>query len=162
MLWLASLPSLLRSNMSIAKFWEMKKLHELSHAEWEALCDGCGLCCLVKVEDEDSGERYYTRLACRLLVIDNCRCSDYRNRHEKVSDCLKLTPTNVGKLDWLPPSCAYRLIEAEEPLPDWHPLVSGDPESVRKAGISIHNWAISEDDIDEENLHEYVLYEVDL
>jgi len=125
-------------------FWETKTLEELSEDEWEALCDGCARCCMVKLEDIDTGERLDTRLACRLLDIGACRCSDYASRHAQVPDCVRLTPESVRALDWLPETCAYRLRAQGKPLYWWHPLVSGDPETVHQAGVSVRSIAISE------------------
>lgn len=118
-------------------FWEQKTLAEMTAREWESLCDGCGKCCMSKLIDDDTDEIYYTTVACRLFDPDTCRCSDYKNRQKKVSDCVKLTPENVGDIAWLPTTCAYRLLNEGKPLFDWHPLVSGDPESVHKADISM-------------------------
>jgi uncharacterized cysteine cluster protein YcgN (CxxCxxCC family) len=132
------------TDSSQAPFWERKTLEELSEAEWEALCDGCGRCCMVKLEDIDTGERLDTRLACRVLDIGACRCSDYANRHAQVPDCVRLTPESVRTLDWLPDSCAYRLRSEGKPLYWWHPLVSGDPETVHRSGVSVRDMAISE------------------
>jgi uncharacterized cysteine cluster protein YcgN (CxxCxxCC family) len=109
----------------------------MSDAEWESLCDGCGRCCLVKLEDEDTGEILYTDISCRLFDAGTCRCSDYAHRDAEVPDCVRLTPEAVRKLSWLPPTCAYRLVADGRDLPWWHPLVSGDPETVRAAGISV-------------------------
>ncbi|MFP3921535.1 MAG: YcgN family cysteine cluster protein [Dichotomicrobium sp.] len=125
-------------------FWEAKTLDELTDAEWEALCDGCGRCCMIKLEDVDTGERLDTRLACRLLDIGTCRCTDYENRHSRVPDCVQLTPENASTLDWLPDTCAYRLRAEGRPLYWWHPLVSGDPETVHRAGASVRSIAVSE------------------
>jgi len=125
-------------------FWETKTLEELTEDEWEALCDGCGRCCLVKLEDVETGDRFDTRVACELLDIGACRCSDYPNRHSRVSDCVSLTPEVVRKLDWLPDTCAYRLRAQGKPLYWWHPLRSGDPETVHQAGISVREIAVSE------------------
>lgn len=125
-------------------FWKNKTLHEMTNQEWEALCDGCGLCCLIKLEDEDTGETYYTKLTCHLLDVGLCRCTDYENRHQRVADCLRLTPETVKNFKWLPKTCAYRLLAEGKELFWWHPLVSGDVDSVNKAGISLRDWAINE------------------
>ena len=122
---------------SAAPFWRTKSLAAMSPAEWESLCDGCGRCCLVKLEDEDTGAIAYTDVACRLLDAATCRCSDYENRSAKVADCVRLTPEAVSGLTWLPPTCAYRLVAEGQDLPAWHPLVSGDPASVAAAGIAV-------------------------
>ena len=118
-------------------FWQRKSLAQMSKAEWESLCDGCGRCCLVKLEDEDTAATYFTDVGCRLLDGQSCRCRDYPHRSEKVDDCVRLTPDNVGELGWLPPTCGYRLIADGRDLYWWHPLVSGDPDSVHAAGISV-------------------------
>ena len=126
-------------------FWE-RPLETLDRGEWEALCDGCGKCCLVKAEDEDSGRVYHTNIACRLLDIDAARCSDYRRRRVKVPDCTRLTADRLQRFDWLPRSCAYRLRAAGKPLPDWHYLRSGSRETVHAAGRSVRGRAIPEGD----------------
>ncbi|MGR7993785.1 MULTISPECIES: YcgN family cysteine cluster protein [unclassified Xanthobacter] len=118
-------------------FWRTTPLAAMSTEQWESLCDGCGRCCLVKLEDEDSGAIAYTDVACRLFDRDSCRCADYAHRSEQVADCVRLTPEAVASLSWLPPTCAYRLLDEGKDLPFWHPLVSGDPDSVRAAGISV-------------------------
>ncbi|MCA0405289.1 MAG: YcgN family cysteine cluster protein [Proteobacteria bacterium] len=118
-------------------FWKQKPLTALNDEEWESLCDGCGRCCLIKMEDEDSGEYYYTDVACRLFDRNTCRCGDYANRDASVPDCVRLTPENVGALAWMPPSCAYRLLAEGKDLPAWHPLVSKDPASVLTSGASV-------------------------
>ena len=125
------------------KFWE-KPLWELSRAEWEALCDGCGKCCLHKIEDADTGRIYGTNVACKLLDRHSCRCSNYKERKAFVPDCVRLTAGEVGRLAWLPSTCAYRLRSEGKPLPDWHYLVSGSRETVHEAGISVRGWTVSE------------------
>jgi uncharacterized cysteine cluster protein YcgN (CxxCxxCC family) len=119
-------------------FWKTKTLAQMTAAEWESLCDGCGRCCLNKLEEEDTGKLFFTDVACKLLDHDTCRCSDYPNRQALVPDCERLTPENVGELDWLPPTCAYDLLAKGKDLYWWHPLVSGDPGTVRAAGVSVH------------------------
>jgi uncharacterized cysteine cluster protein YcgN (CxxCxxCC family) len=123
--------------------WE-KPLRELSRAEWESLCDGCGKCCLHKVEDEDTGRIYGTNVACKLLDTHGCRCTAYRERKGIVPDCVRLTADLVGKLSWLPSTCAYRLRSEGKPLPEWHHLISGSRETVHEAGMSVRGWTISE------------------
>ncbi|MEP9369597.1 YcgN family cysteine cluster protein [Xanthobacter sp. VNH20] len=118
-------------------FWRAKALAQMNPAEWESLCDGCGRCCLVKLEDEDSGDIAYTDVVCRLFEAHSCHCSDYPNRQEQVTDCVRLTPEAVAELSWLPPTCAYRLLDEGKDLPWWHPLVSGSAETVHEAGISV-------------------------
>ena len=133
-------------------FWESKKLQEMTQREWESLCDGCGRCCLVKLEDEDTGEIYTTDVSCKLLNCQTCRCKNYSNRHEIVDDCIKLDPGNVTELGWLPATCAYRLVWEEKPLEDWHPLVSGSKDTVHEAGISVRGRVTSEDRVALEDL----------
>jgi uncharacterized cysteine cluster protein YcgN (CxxCxxCC family) len=118
-------------------FWKTKSLSDMSAEEWEQLCDGCGKCCLSKLEDEDSGEIYWTTVACRLLDGESCRCSDYPNRKRLVPDCVQLTPLGVANFDWLPSTCAYRLVARGHDLYWWHHLLSGSGETVHEAGISI-------------------------
>ena len=118
-------------------FWETKTLEEMTRAEWESLCDGCGRCCLVKLEDEDTGKIHFTDIACKLFDEGTCRCRDYKNRQETVSDCIKLTPENLKTIPWLPPTCAYRLVMEGKDLEWWHPLVSGSAETVHEAGVSV-------------------------
>lgn len=127
------------------RFWE-QPLETLDRAEWEALCDGCGKCCLHKVEDADTGEIIPTNIACRLLDRESCRCSNYRGRRAFVPDCVRLTADNVDSLSWLPSTCAYRLRAAGKPLPEWHYLLTGDPESVHRAGMSVRGWTVAEAD----------------
>ncbi len=132
-------------------FWRTKSLEEMNREEWESLCDGCGRCCLVKLEDEDSGEIHFTDIGCTLLDAKACRCRDYQRRTRRVADCVKLTPAVVRTLSWLPATCAYRLLAEGKDLPDWHPLVSGSPDSVHEAGVSVRGRVVaSEDDIAQE------------
>jgi uncharacterized cysteine cluster protein YcgN (CxxCxxCC family) len=130
--------------MAEKPFWEVKRLSQMTPDEWESLCDGCGRCCLVRFEDEETGEVIPTRVACRLLDGDTARCRDYPNRKRVVPDCIKLTPRNVAALRWMPASCAYRRLHEGRGLADWHPLVSGDPDSVRRAGVSVARQVVSE------------------
>lgn len=128
----------------MTEFWKTKRLEELTAAEWEALCDGCGLCCLRKLEEADTGHIHYTDVACRLLDTDTCRCRRYALRLELVEDCVSLSPDRREDLRWMPTTCAYRLRSEGRALPDWHPLVSGDPASVHRAGISVRGKVVSE------------------
>lgn len=125
-------------------FWKRKSLEEMTATEWESLCDGCARCCLNKLEDEDTLEIAWTDVACRLLDGDSCQCRDYPNRQKKVHDCVQLTPEAVRTLSWLPPTCGYRLVAEGRDLYWWHPLVSGDPDTVHDAGISVRGRTVSE------------------
>lgn len=138
-------------------FWERKTLSQMSKSEWESLCDGCGRCCLVKLEDEDTGDVHMTRLACHLLDIGSCRCKSYDNRHELVHDCLNIDLEAVRTLRWLPSTCAYRRLDEGRGLAWWHPLVSGTQETVHGAGISVQSVARSEKGIREENIARYII-----
>ncbi len=139
------------------RFWEEKSLSELNQEEWEALCDGCGKCCLHKIEDIDTGEVFYTNVACRLLDLTICRCKDYANRSRLVLDCLQLDADLAQELAWLPESCAYRMVAEGRPLAWWHPLNSGSPETVRQVGISICGKAVAEEEIDLDDLEDMVV-----
>ena len=125
-------------------FWRTKPLDAMSRAEWESLCDGCGRCCLHKLRDEDTDALVFTNVACRLLDGQSCLCKDYPNRKKRVPDCVKLTPKRVVAVDWLPPTCAYRLVAEGQDLPWWHPLVSGSAETVHEASVSVRGLTVAE------------------
>jgi uncharacterized cysteine cluster protein YcgN (CxxCxxCC family) len=130
----------------VTPFWKAKSLSQMTRHEWESLCDGCGRCCLHKLRDEETRKLAFTNVACRLLELHACSCMRYPIRHQFVPDCVVLTPESVGEIDWLPPSCAYRLVHEGKDLAWWHPLVSGDPETVHAAGVSVRGRVISERD----------------
>ena len=141
------------------RFWELP-LRDLTRPEWEALCDGCGKCCLNKLEDEDTGEVALTRVACRLLDGATCQCSKYPTRHDYVPECIVLTPKTIRKnLYWLPQTCAYRLRYESLPLPDWHYLVSDDPEAVHRAGVSVKGLTLSEIEVGDDEWEDHIIEE---
>jgi uncharacterized protein len=141
----------------VSDWWNEKPLADLSQTQWDALCDGCGKCCLHKLEDEFSGKRFYTRIRCRLLDEQSCRCSQYQRRTQLVPDCIDLGADITQALDWLPVTCAYRLRADNKPLAEWHPLVSGDPESVHRAGVSIRGRSISEEFVHPDGYDEHIV-----
>jgi hypothetical protein len=144
--------------LQAAPFWKTKSLEEMTVAEWESLCDGCARCCLVKLEDEDTGAIHFTDIGCTLLDAKTCRCRDYRRRSHRVPDCVRLTPGVVRTLGWLPVTCAYRLVSEGKDLPEWHPLVSGSPSSVHQSGASIRGRVFaSEDDLAKESWPERIV-----
>ncbi len=148
-------------DLATRPFWQVKRLEQMTVPEWESLCDGCGRCCLIRFEDEDTGEVIPTRVHCKLFDSQRCQCSDYENRKKHVPDCIKLTPHNIEDLKWMPQSCAYRRLHEGRDLADWHPLVSGDPESVHRAGIGMRNQTLSETQLaDPEDALDFVAYDL--
>jgi len=144
--------------MTIEKdFWKNKSLAEMTIEEWEALCDGCGICCMYKIEDEETGEINLTSVACRFLDPDTVTCQLYDSRFSAMPTCIKLTPSKVEHSEWLPDTCAYRLILQGKPLPDWHPLVSGDPGSIHRAGLSVKGRILRESDVNLDDLEDYII-----
>ncbi|MEQ8479649.1 MAG: YcgN family cysteine cluster protein [Hoeflea sp.] len=143
--------------MAAKPFWQTKTLDEMTAAEWESLCDGCGRCCLNKLEDWDTGEIAWTSIACRLLDGHTCRCRDYDNRQATVPDCIGLTPAQVETITWLPPTCGYRLVREGRDLYWWHHLVSGDPETVHQAGVSVRGRTRSEEGVDVEDFEDFLV-----
>lgn len=142
------------------RFWERTAFKDLSPAEWEALCDGCGKCCMNKLEDEDSGEVVLTNIACRLFDETTCRCAQYDIRHQFVPDCIVLKPSNIeDNLYWMPETCAYRLVYEGKPLFEWHPLISGTAETVYKAGVSMQNATIPEFEVPEDDWEDHIIEE---
>lgn len=142
------------------RFWETVPLSKMTPTEWEALCDGCGKCCLNKLEFEDTGEVAFTRVACRLLDGDACRCTKYDTRRQYVPECVFLTPKTLAKVAyWMPSTCAYKLIFQGKPIPDWHPLLTGDPESTHRSGNSVRGWTVPEFAVPEEDWEDYIIEE---
>lgn len=139
-------------------FWRSKSLQSMSAPEWESLCDGCALCCLHKVEDEDTKEVFYTSVVCNLLDFDNCRCTRYEDRCTLVPDCVKLRPEDVQEFHWLPPTCGYRLIHEGKDLPEWHPLISGRQETVIEANASVLSYyEVKDNEISDEDFVDYIM-----
>ena len=140
-----------------APFWKTKTLEQMTRDEWESLCDGCARCCMVKLEDEDTGDIHLTRLACSMLVVKTCRCSNYPERFSLMPDCIDVTVEKVRELQWLPASCGYRRVNEGRDLAWWHPLVSGTPETVHQAGISVKSFAMSEKRVKAKNYGRYII-----
>lgn len=142
-------------------FWKTKSMSEMSPEEWESLCDGCAQCCLIRLEDEDTGEIATTYVVCRYLDLHACRCRVYKRRTRLVPTCLQITPELIPQLSWMPKTCAYRLIYEGKDLPSWHPLVSGNRQSVHRAGMSVRGRVVPESVVNEENLEDYITDEWD-
>jgi hypothetical protein len=138
-------------------FWITTPLHKMTRPQWESLCDGCGRCCLEKLENRKTGRVFYTWVSCYLLDIKSCRCTDYAHRRQLIPNCIRLTPDNIRRIKWLPKTCAYRILAGGGALEWWHPLVSGDPQSVHKAGVSVRNIAISETTVDPDHLEDFII-----
>lgn len=143
--------------MADLPFWQQKTLDQLSDDEWESLCDGCARCCLHKLEDTDNNDLRFTNIACKLLDINSCRCLQYNHRFKWIPDCISLRRDLKQTIKWLPGTCAYRLIAEGKNLPDWHPLISGDPDSVEHAGISIKHLAQNEKGVHEEDYEDHII-----
>ncbi len=142
------------------RYWETVPLREMTEHQWEALCDGCGKCCLNKLEDEETGVVVLTRIACRLLDDQTCRCGQYDIRKTLVPECIVLTPKTIAEIAyWLPETCAYNRLHRGKPLPEWHPLITGDPESVHRAGASVQGWTYPEFEIDEDDWEDHIIDE---
>lgn len=139
------------------RFWESKKLSEMTQGEWESLCDGCAKCCLHKLEDEESGEVVYTKVSCRYLDGKNCQCTEYENRNVLVPNCVWLKPEDVSEFHWLPSTCAYRLVAESKPLPGWHHLVSGSRETIHQQGVSIKDRTLDETFVHPDGLEEHII-----
>lgn len=147
--------------MKLQPWWEAKSLEAMNDTEWESLCDGCAKCCLVKLEDYDSAEIYFTNVSCQLLDTESCRCSDYSGRHQVVDDCIKLDRSNINTLEWLPKSCSYRLISAGQPLPSWHHLRTGDRETLHSYGASLRGKVISELQVNDDDIEDHIIKWID-
>lgn len=144
--------------MSAQPFWETTSLKDMTRKQWESLCDGCALCCLHKLEDEDTEEVYYTDVHCRYMDTANCNCTVYLERQEKVPNCVWLTPDQASEFHWLPDSCAYRVLAEGRKLADWHPLISGDPNSVHESGMSIKGKGVADDQVAEEDWEDHIIW----
>lgn len=145
----------------MTQFWQTKSLEQMNAEEWELLCDGCAKCCLVKLQDSDNDEIFYTNVSCELLDINSCRCGDYTGRHNIVNDCIKLDKENIDALSWLPTSCSYRLVAAGKPLPEWHHLITGSRQTLHSYGASLQGRVISELDVDDDDIEDHIIQWVD-
>ena len=144
--------------MSAKPFWQEKSLQEMTPQEWESLCDGCAKCCLHKLQDDETDEVYYTAVHCRYMERNTCRCTVYEERNTKVPECVWLTPDQASEFFWLPPTCGYRLLAEGKDLPDWHPLITGDPQSVHTSGMSIRNTGIPDNQVKEDDWEDYIIW----
>ncbi len=149
------------ANEPKAAFWKTKSLSEMNTAEWESLCDGCALCCLVKLEDEDTGEVHYTDVVCKYLDNRSCQCTDYQNRHTNVPACVGLKPEHLDAFEWLPQSCSYRLLAEGKELPAWHHLVTGSKNSIHLAGRSVKDQTVSEEAVHPDALEDHIIQWLD-
>lgn len=143
--------------MSNERFWETKPLTKLSQEEWESLCDGCARCCLIKLEDEDSGDIHHTNVVCDLLDLEECRCTKYSERSIHVPECVVVTPQIIDQLHWMPSTCAYRLLWEGNSLPEWHPLITGDAKSVHLAGISVRGRVFKQCEVNDDDLQDHIV-----
>ena len=143
--------------MNQHRFWEVKTLEQMTRQEWESLCDGCARCCLVKLEDEDTGDIHYTDVVCNLLDQETCRCTLYEKRSQYVPECVVVSPDLLDQLHWMPSTCAYRLLHEGKPLPDWHPLITGNRDSVHLAGISVRGRVYRQGDVEEHDLEHHLV-----
>ena len=142
------------------RFWETIPLKKMTAPEWEALCDGCGKCCLNKLEFEDTGEVAFTRIACRLLDGESCRCTNYEIRRQFVPDCVQLSPATLPKIAyWMPRTCAYRLLWEGKSLPSWHHLLTGSHDSIHEAGASVRGWTVPEFEVNEDDWEDHIIDE---
>ena len=139
------------------EFWRHKSLEEMTQTEWESLCDGCGRCCLVKLQDDETDEVFFTRLSCELLDVEACRCEHYDDRFRRVPGCLNVRDMREEEYTWLPESCAYRRLSERKPLADWHPLLSGNDARVHEMNVSVRQWALSEASVDEVDWQDYII-----
>ena len=145
----------------MSEFWKEKQLSEMDKQEWESLCDGCARCCLHKLEDEDTGDVFYTRIVCQYLDQESCSCTDYANRNKNVPNCVHLTLDKIEEFHWLPDTCAYRLLSEGRELYDWHPLISGTRDSVAEAGITVTNKVIDERHVHPDGYEEHIIHWVE-
>ncbi len=142
---------------TVLNYWQTTPLSKMTDSQWEGLCDGCARCCLNKLEDWDSGEIYWTNVACELLDCEACLCKDYENRQVLMPDCIQLTLDKISEISWLPPTCGYRLVSEGQDLPNWHPLISGRAESVHEAGVSVRGRVVPENNMKPEELEDHIV-----